>query len=493
MKLPDDSRPPFCREISDSDLSIYAQAKRFTQRYKADPAFREMVKQDPRKAAQDYNISIDPEEIRPLWDGEARKKHYEQKIPMSPATELCLRLDRMEIEWTMRRRSGKSFANPNLRAWWERQVARNETEIGQVINAHNVHTPVCFELSSGCTVGCWFCGISAEKFKGVFEYTTENKNLWREVLEVVRDIVGVASQSGFCYWATEPFDNPEYEKFIADYHAVLGALPSTTTAMAHKDLPRARRLFQMWNDYEFTANRLSILTIKQLDCIHEEFGAEELVWTAMNFLNKGSLVKKATAGRALEKLSKLAADGDKHEMHQVQSELTQGTMACVSGFLFNMVEKTVMLISSCKADSTWPKGYRIYDQGTFTCGSDLRSLMKRMIADNMPIALRGNDKVKFRRDLQYKQLPNGFNLTTEFLSQNITNARYGRQFGDLIHDGSYTVDQIVGIISRLGATQEEVTSSIDALFNHGLLDEEPVALSEPTQEVKVKMILDRTQ
>ena len=486
QKLPDGSYPPLCRDISDSELSIFAQAKRFVERYKADPTFRDLVKQDSRKAALEYNISIDPEEIRPLWDYEARKKHYEQKLPMSTITELCFRLDRMEIEWTMRRRSGESFAHPNIRAWWERQVARNSTELGPVINANNVHTPVCFELSSGCTVGCWFCGISAEKFKGVFEYTPENMNLWQEVLGVVRDVVGPASQAGFCYWATEPFDNPDYEKFIADYHAVLGALPSTTTAVAHKNIPRAGELFRMWKDYGFTANRLSILTVKQLDCIHEEFSAEELVWTNMNLLNKGSLVKKATAGRALEKINKLSAEGDKNEMQQVQDELTQGTIACVSGFLFNMVEKTVMLISSCKADSTWPKGYRIYDQGTFTCGADLRSLMERMIADNMPIALCGNDKVKFRRDLQYKQLPNGFCLTTEFLSQNITNDRYGRQFGDLIHDGSNTVDKIVGIICRLGATSEEVVASIDALFKNGLLDEEPVALSETTREVAVK-------
>jgi len=466
--------PSALREVSDTELSVFAQAKRFVQRYKADPVFRELVGQDPGKAASDYSILIDPEEIRPLWDYDARQKHLEQKLPMSAVTDLCFRIDRMKVEWTMRRRSGESFTHPGFRAWWERQVVRNNTEVGPAINANNVHAPVCFELSSGCTVGCWFCGISAEEFKGVFKYTRDNRGLWQEVLEVVRDVIGEASQAGFCYWATEPFDNPDYEKFIADYHAVLGALPSTTTAMAHKNIPRAGALLRMWKDYGFTANLLSILTVKQLDCIHEAFTAEELVWTDMNFLNKGSLVKKATAGRALEKLNRLACQADKTEMQQIQGKLTQGTIACVSGFLFNMVEKKVMLVSPCKADNQWPKGYRVYDQGTFTGGADLRFLMERMIADNMPIALRGSDKVAFRHDMKYEPLDSGFRLTTKFLSQDVTNTCYGRKFGDLVHEGSCTVDQIVEIVCRLGATSEEVISSIDVLFKNGLLDESPV-------------------
>ena len=45
-----------------------------------------------------------------------------------------------------------------------------------------------------------------------------------------------------------------------------------------------------------------------------------------------------------------------------------GTIACVSGFLFNMVERNVRLISPCNASERWPLGYRIYDEGTFTDG-----------------------------------------------------------------------------------------------------------------------------
>ena len=223
-------------------------------------------------------------------------------------------------------------------------------------------------------------------------------------------------ETGFCYWATDPLDNPDYENFIKDYQAVIGALPATNTAMSHKDLPRVRSILELWRHYDgFTANQFSILTIKILDRIHEEFTPEELLWTGLNLLNKQSIVTKATAGRARDKIKKLAEGTE--EYNEVKAELSPGTIACVSGFLFNMVEKTVKLITPCKASDRWPKGYKILEEGRFSSGADLRLLMEGMIENNMTLSIPNSQVVKFRDDLEYKPLPQGFALVSEYQTQ----------------------------------------------------------------------------
>jgi|GEM_PF-265067 len=474
-KLPKGAYPPFLRRINKKQLSDIAHAKRFVQRYKADPVFRKLVAQDPCKAARDYDIQIDPEEIRPLWDYDARSEHLKKRLPMTSITELCLQFDReVMVTWSMRHRSGAHFTHPRVRAWWERQVARGATELGPEINANDIHAPACFELCSGCTVGCWFCGLSAERFKSAFEYTHENQQLWRELLEVTRDIIGPAIQASFCYWATEPLDNPDYEEFISDYHAIVGSLPSTTTALASREMPRARTLIHMWEDRAFVANHFSVLTVKQMDQIHKEFTAEELVFTGMKFVNKGSSVKKATAGRALEKLNRQIENGRNEESDDVKDELTQGTIACVSGFLFNMVEKTIQLISPCKASEQWPKGYKVLSEGSFSSAADVRQLMERMIDENMPVTLTDNDRVRFRDDIHLELLADGFRMSTECWSQTIHDPRYAREFGELVLTGLSTVSQIVEALHPLGISAREIKASIDVLFKNGLLNDELV-------------------
>lgn len=466
--LPEDAYPSYLTEISKKDLRMIAHAKRFKERYTADPVFREKVAIDSRKAAKEYHINIDPEDIRPSWDPVTGERYSEKNLPLSRLMKLCMTHYKVMNDWATRHKDGNTIPVKNFQIWRQQQIARSNSEMGEHLNSKIVHAPVCFELSSGCTVGCWFCAISADKFQGSFTYTQNNKILWNEVLEVVRDITGASAGAGFCYWGTDPMDNPDYEEFIKDFHSVLGSLPATNTAMAHKHMPRIRSLIQMWKQYGFTCNHLSILTVSILNRIHEEFTAEELVWTDLNLVNKDSLVKKATAGRARERLIKLSQKSDEYQ--EVKAELSQGTIACISGFLFNMVEKTVKLITPCKADERWPKGYMILNEGTFTCGKDLKTLLESMIKENMPLSIPNNKVVKLRSDLQYKPFSNGFELISEYQTQKIENPCYGKTLGELLQNGTHTVDEISETIIELGATRNEIFTSIDILFKNGLLE-----------------------
>ena len=463
------SHPPFLDHLGEAERSLIAHAKRFVQRYKGDPAFRAGVAEDARAAAREYGIGIDPEEIRPLWDIEAAQARRAQGLPMPPATQLCLRFDQeVMIGWAMRHRTATAFSDPRMGAWWERQVARNATELGPEINANNIHAPVTFELCAGCSVGCWFCGLSAERLQAVFAYDEDNRRLWRGVLEVVRDLVGPAAQAGFCYWATEPFDNPDYERFLLDYHDIIGALPSTTTALAAKNIERVRRLIGLWEGRTFVANHFSILTVKHLDAIHSAFAPEELLFTGMKFVNKGATTRKATAGKALEKLRDQAAGKGGEE--DVSGELTQGTIACVTGFLFNMVSRKVMLVTPCKASDRWPKGYKVLEEAVFRDAGELRDLMEGMIATHMRTALAPADRVRFREDLVCEPLPDGFHLRGEFLSRDFRHPLFGARLGELLREGRHSLEEIMRATAALGQPGE-VAAALDALFRGGVLQE----------------------
>ena len=149
------------------------------------------------------------------------------------------------------------------------------------------HPILAFELSAGCTIGCWFCGVSADRFHGNFAYTAENARLWRAILDHCVDLFGTGAQTGFCYWATDPTDNPDYPRFLADYHAATGNLPQTTTAAPLKNLAFTREILRLSDQHRCVINRFSILTLRILDAVHAAFSAEELMGVELVLQNRG--------------------------------------------------------------------------------------------------------------------------------------------------------------------------------------------------------------
>src|SRR5205814_8046857 len=107
-----------------------------------------------------------------------------------------------------------------------------------------------------------FCGVSAGRKGADFLYTPDNARLWRDVLAVLRRVVGPAAATGFCYWATDPLDNPDYERFALDVAEICGRFPQTTTAQPLKDPERTRALLALSVAHGCTINRFSILTLR---------------------------------------------------------------------------------------------------------------------------------------------------------------------------------------------------------------------------------------
>lgn len=452
------------QELKGEELTNLSYIKRFFEYYEADLEFRNGVATTPAQTVAQYNLKIPFAEIRWLWDKEFRTSQQAQGIPMPPSLQRFFDYQEAYGQWCDRWRHQMPESDPRLQAWRQRQIARLDSEVSKFINAQITHPPVCFELTKGCSVGCWFCGISAPRFSDIFTYTDENAQLWRDVLEVVKEIGGPAAGSGFCYWATDPLDNPDYEKFVEDFYTILGEYPQTTTAQPMKYPERVRALLKLSKSKGFAYDRFSILSLKALENLYAEFSPEELINVWLVLQNKEGLVSKAVAGRAFDKQKK-AGEAD--------NQRVQSTIACVTGFLFNMVERSVKLISPCKADDRWPNGYRVYDEGTFETARDLKILLERMMTQQMPLGVRPNDIVRFRRDLKHENIEDGFKLSTRFLTLKFRNSPLIKELGEVILKGDKTAAEIAAEFEQLGFDAAGTYESLNLMFNRGVLDDEP--------------------
>ena len=141
--------------------------------------------------------------------------------------------ERMRIE--------SSPQDARFRDWRNRQINRCRLSLTGPNAAYIPHVPYAIELSKGCSIGCWFCGVDAPRLDGHFRHTSDNRDLFLGVLERLRDLLGPTCGSwGFLYWATDPLDNPDYELFCEDFRTIFGRFPVMTTAQAHRQLPRVR-------------------------------------------------------------------------------------------------------------------------------------------------------------------------------------------------------------------------------------------------------------
>jgi radical SAM family RiPP maturation amino acid epimerase len=457
---PVEEAPGWIEALSDEELvealRSLARLQRLRQRCVADPSLRARVAAEPRPVLAEFGLAVDPEEIRPIWDlslainGEggsplmARYGDFQQRrIPLK----------------SLLARAGE-IRNPRVAAWHQRQRARMARELLPAAERGDLHAPVCYELSQGCSVGCWFCGLAAPKLTANWRFTSENAALWRAVLEEVREVLGPAASMGFCYWATDPLDNPDYEQFMQVFHEVNGSFPQTTTALSLKDPARTRALLRLSGEKGCSLNRFSVLSLGMLEALHREFTAEELAFVGLVFRNQESGLPVSNAGRA-------------RACKRPPLPLDERTSSCVSGFRFNMVERTVQLISPCPANERWPLGHLIFAEEQFDNARDLRALLDRMIVDFMPTEIHPGDRLCFRQDLAYHGVDDGFHLTNCYLTLKFGGDPFIRQVGDLINDGNHTASEVVAVLDLCGVPVAATRRCLDRLFRDGVLDEEP--------------------
>jgi hypothetical protein len=150
-----------------------------------------------------------------------------------------------------------------------------------------------------------------------------------------------------------------------------------------------------------------------------------------------------------------------------------GTIACVSGFLLNMVKRTVKLISPCRANDEWPLGYIVFDERTFTDAADLDRQMLSIMDEHMPLTLDPDHPMRLNAGLEYAPVDDGFHISTKmnamaFLRQDM--AGYLHSVGGQVAHGGKTAGQIaLSAFFEHGVPEINTIGTLAVMFEKGLV------------------------
>ncbi|MFY9823501.1 MAG: radical SAM family RiPP maturation amino acid epimerase [Thermoanaerobaculia bacterium] len=486
------NRPPLHRSAwTTEEISQFSQIKRFMERFQGDPVFRTRLPQEMQACSAEYGFNLDPETLRCLWDVDLKLEllkgeRHDYRLPPLVAKYRDWIGER--LRWREHVRNACAPQEPRWRSWRERQMNRAQSEMGEAWSRTIIFDTAAIELSKGCSVGCWFCGVDAPRLEDHFYYTPENARFFRGVLEVLVDLVGAeAASAHFLYWASDPLDNPDYEQYCQDYRDVIGVYPLTTTALPLRDPERTHNLLRMLMEDDSGVHRFSILTLKQLNQVHQEFSPEELARVELCLLNPESILVKANAGRFRKKAEtrpKLLAHEnnkmmsvDKHLLDEWEGYAGPGTIACVSGLLLNLVERTVKLITPCKANDRWPLGYIVFGEGKFETPSELRSVVESIIGTCMTAQVPVAETIRFRQDLSLELSDEGFAVFTPFKGAKFGgngSSAYFKDLGAMVGEGTHSAGAIADrLLARHAIFHSDTYRNLDWMFDRGLLHEEP--------------------
>ena len=465
-----------------------AGIKRLLEWIMADQEFRLALVAQPQRAAEmaaQRGVEVDPHLVEPIWRQGFKticpKADYE-KWPEMKLWNSWVR-DILRYRDLLCLAADPSQQNPRLAHWRRRCMRANDFMMGGR-NKAIVYPLFAYELSKGCSMGCWFCAFAAQRLSGVYRRTPENAKLWREILEVGLEVAGPgAAQSGFCYWATEPSDNPDYLEFLKDFRDVTGILCQTTTAAATRDLAWTRAMLKLYEqEVRSVKPRFSVLTLDILRKIHQAFTPEELLRVECIPQNPESFLCKARSGRAggqnreqwlAEWRQRAAASGEDARMDEEQLKITSygNTTACVSGYLVNMVERSVQLVSPCEASEKWPLGYRVLDQGAFNTAADYRQFIERTIDQHMPETLPAQTPVGLAPGLTMAEEEEAFTISSRTTTLRIRPRDHiYAQVARLIAQDQARPAEIMGSLMDQGLSPFDITGALDFFFQKGLLD-----------------------
>lgn len=334
------------------NIEKYASFKRFIELYSGDEIFRlEFTKGDFSRLSR-IDISIDSEILHHLVS-------FSLVQPNENEPKVLCGFRQFMIDCSQNRVGARKLdVSREFDLWRLAQYNRGNFIFNKKTNKQIVHAPLALELTKGCSVGCWFCGISADSFEGASLYAS-NENLFVETLRSIKELAGDLNQLSFLYWATDPLDNPDYEKYLARFADVFGYFPQTTTAQAPKYIERVRSIINLTNNSTYcTVNRFSILSKAGLYKLFREFTPLELASTLLVMQQPSSVTKKADAGRASTYYS--SSSQEKEGAVDTNQSYQQSTIACVSGFKVNLVTKKIQLMSPTISSEAYPDGFIVY-------------------------------------------------------------------------------------------------------------------------------------
>lgn len=438
-----------------------SRIKRFLERWSGDDNFQKGILDGSTSLLEAQKIcgcEIDLHSLLPVFHPSYTKFRREASESDWPLTALW----DSHLTSGFRARSGLAIhgssqgVTPMFDIWRRRNMNRASLQLG--LSASGItHPPVAFELSSGCSVGCWFCGVSAEKFKGHASLENGGRQQWREILESFKAYLGDGLQCSFCYWATDPLDNPEYLGFLDIFEEVTGVLPQTTTAIPLRNVELTRNVLKRWEKERSVPNRFSVITKRALLEIHETFTPDELFGVELVIqINSIGGTTKFTSGRNFQRIS----------VKKEKSE--EGTISCVSGYLVNLVEKSIRVISPTLPSPTYPNGYITFASDNFDDASDVRDVIARLNELVMRPSLVGNSPLAITRggECDFGRAPE----VVKFRDVEVENENL-LVLGGMLAKGNLSPNEIVQSAIGSGMPPMKAVMAMEQMWHEGILSQ----------------------
>lgn len=138
--------------------------KRFLELYTMDADFGE---EEYKYHADKIGISID--DLRLLYDKDYAIEQTKNNVQAPDAVKNYRKfIAGKQLHRDYMQKNSCVPENKVFKGWRTRQLNRCWLELG-FQNSTMVHAPIFFELTKGCSVGCPFYGLSAQKFSSVFD------------------------------------------------------------------------------------------------------------------------------------------------------------------------------------------------------------------------------------------------------------------------------------------------------------------------------------
>lgn len=354
------------------DKRTYACFKRCLEHYQVLPKYRREMERDPHHAISVLGFEgiLDAEKTREGIHAIVCGSINQALLSTNEYLRAYADINGTVSRWVESLFTRERFATNQLFRHDTMTLNRCRMESLAVRQHPNIrYFPICFELNRGCRVQCDFCGLAAKKYEGCFAYTEENRRLWRNILRISRAVIGDIMDTAICYFATEPLDNPDYERFMLDQNELCGGFSQMTTAVPELYPERIRRYMAMLGEDRLKNNapiRFSIRNIRQFQRIMQLYRPEELAWIELLPNNPESLFSYSDSGRAMEKKS----EARKRSVYSI---------SCISGLRVNVPEMTVEFIEPELPDEEFPLGLCVRERRSFHDEESYRQAILELI------------------------------------------------------------------------------------------------------------------
>ena len=489
--------------FSPDEIRTICEVKRFFECYEGDRDFRKALDaggqftDEQRQMLKDIGVTFEPEAMAPLWqdkdlvdslpsmvvrhaDFDDLPSDFHERLAPWPEMKLWLRSRFRSSRSNLFQKllaSGNSTGSPEYTAWRGRRVAAVRNELGEFGWALD-HPCHAVEMAVGCSVGCGFCAFDAPRLQTVFDLTRpENRALLASVAAGMTNALGWPASHGMLYWSTEPHDNPHYVEALKLWEKMTGSKLCTATARAGEDW--MRELLDYYGKEPVVPwPRVSVLTRSIMRRLHKTFTPLELRDATLLMQQKDAEAIRGKVPGGRKRMLRQLIDAD--DLRNVDFENLpegfsppQGTIACVSGFLVNMVNRTLQLMSPCYTTMEYQYGYRVFDETTFGDGPEgFEVALRRMVKRSMVVRPYAEMPMRWRDDLKVVMHPEGFTTLSPTTRRDFRRGELHVRTAELMNRGDLTYGEMFEMLSdNLLVGPMAAMAMLDSLFDKGYLCE----------------------